>query len=336
MVRGRGIYGEPVVLRPGDVFASFVVRARLGHGGSSEVYLAEELDGSRRVSLKILGPEDSGSATARAHFVHEFDILSALRHPDIVRMYRHGEADGRLWSAHEYIVGTTAAALVRMTPRRGDVPRTLDVLGHIAAGLDFAHANGVVHLDIKPANILVGAGTPVAVKISDFDQARWLHRPEPALAVDGLVVVSVPYAAPELLRAGAVCPATDQYSLACSAVELLTGTTPFRGTTLMATAQAQLHAPPPEISRRRRWIPAEVDAVLCRSLAKDPDARYDTCGDLVRGLTAAFGRIESDPAVHRLSGRINHLLRTRRREDTSSIAERPARYTTIAGQRFRR
>ncbi|MEV5649449.1 serine/threonine-protein kinase [Nocardia sp. NPDC052254] len=321
-----------MVLRPGDTFANFVVRARLGHGGSSEVYLAEELDGARPVSLKILGPQDSRSATARAHFVHEFELLSALRHPDIVRMYRHGEADGRLWSAHEYIAGTTAAALVRMTPRRSDLPRTLDVLGHIAAGLDFAHANGVVHLDIKPANILVGAGTPAVVKISDFDQARWLHRPEPALAVDGIIVVSVPYAAPELLRASDVCPATDQYALACSAVELLTGTTPFRGTTLMATAQAQLHAPPPTISGRRRWIPAEVDAVLGRALAKDPGARYDTCGDLVRRLTEAFGRIESDPALHRLSGRINHLLRSRG-EDTVSIAEQRARSTTIAGRR---
>ncbi|WP_051162119.1 serine/threonine-protein kinase [Nocardia brevicatena] len=281
-----------MALEPGEQFAGFVVRARLGHGGSSEVYLAEDPQRSLPVSLKILGPVDSRSPEARARFMHEFDILSALRHPAIVRMYAHGETDGRLWSAREYVAGTTGSMVVRMPWQRPDLRRALHMLTQVAAGLDFAHANGVVHLDIKPANVLVGADEPATVKISDFDQARWLHRPEPPLATNGFIVVSVPYAAPELLRADTVSPATDQYALACSAIELLTGRPPFPRANLMATAQAHLHDRPPEISERQHWIPSEVDEILHRSLAKDPHTRYDSCAEPIRLLVEALHDID--------------------------------------------
>ncbi|MBF6189693.1 serine/threonine-protein kinase [Nocardia sp. CDC186] len=284
-----------MLLEPGDQFAGFVVRAPLGHGGSSQVYLAEDPEWSRPVSLKILGPEDSRSPEARARFVHEFDILSALRHPDIVRMYTHGETDGRLWSAHEYVAGATGSTLVRSPRRYPDLRQVLHVLTHVAAGLDFAHANGVVHLDVKPANVLVGTDEPATVKISDFDSARWLDRPEPPLATEGFVVVSVPYAAPELLRADTVSPATDQYALACSAVELLTGHTPFARGNLMATAEAQLNEPPPTLSTRHRWIPPEVDAILHRALAKAPGERYDSCAEPVRLLTETLADVDPRP-----------------------------------------
>ncbi|WP_406276260.1 serine/threonine protein kinase [Nocardia sp. NBC_00881] len=271
------------------------MKARLGHGGSSEVYLAEDPERSRPVSLKILGPDDSRSPEARARFVHEFDILSALRHPNIVRMYTHGENDGRLWSAREYVAGATVSTLVRMPHQHPDLRQVLHVLTQVAAGLDFAHANGVVHLDVKPANVLMGADDPATVKISDFDQARWLQRPEPPLATNGFVVVSVPYAAPELLQAGTVSPATDQYALACSAIDLLTGRPPFFRADLMATAEAQLQDPPPKISERQHWIPPEVDAILHRSLAKDPSARYDSCTEPIRLLTEALHDIDPRP-----------------------------------------
>jgi serine/threonine-protein kinase len=297
-------------LAPGDQFAGFVVKARLGHGGSSAVYLAEDPEASRPVSLKILGPDDSRSPEARARFVHEFEILSALRHPNIVRMYRHGEADGKLWSAREYVRGATVAKLVRMPHQRPDLRRVLHVLANVAAGLDYAHAEGVVHLDVKPANVLFGAST---VKISDFDQGRWLHRPEPPLATNGFVVVSVPYAAPELLRADAISPATDQYALICSAIELLTGRPPFPRENLIATAQAQLREPPPEISERQPWIPPEVDPILHRSLDKDPGARYDSCSEPIHLLTEVLQHIDPRPlapALNRLKAALTrpHLL----------------------------
>ncbi|OQS16280.1 hypothetical protein B0T36_05810 [Nocardia donostiensis] len=290
-----------VALEPGEQFAGFIVRSRLGHGGSSEVYLAEDPQRPQLVALKILGPGDSRSPALRARFLHEFDILSALLHPNIVRMYQHGETDGRLWSAREYVAGATGASLVRVPQQHSELQRVLHVLTQIAAGLDFAHTNGVIHLDVKPANVLVGAGEPAAVKISDFDQARWLHRPEPPLATNGFVVVSVPYAAPELLQAATVSPATDQYALACSTVELLTGRPPFPRPNRMATARAQLHDPPPKISERRHWIPPEVDEILHRSLAKAPEDRYDSCTEPVRRLTEALHDIDPRPRTPVLS-----------------------------------
>ncbi|WP_228002994.1 serine/threonine-protein kinase [Nocardia australiensis] len=293
-----------MLLEPDDQFAGFVVQARLGYGGSSDVYLAEDPERSQPVALKILGPEDSRSPEARARFLHEFDILSTLRHPNIVRIYTHGETDGRLWSAHEYVAGASGSTLVRMPHRRPDLRRVLQVLADVAAGLDFVHANDVVHLDVKPANLLVGSDEPATVKVSDFDQARWLHRPEPPLATNGFVVVSVPYAAPELLRAGTVSPATDQYALACSTIELLTGRTPFPRANLMAIAEAHLYEPPPEISTRQHWIPPEADAILRRSLAKDPDARYASCTEPIRLLTEVLHDIDTRrraPLLSRLS-----------------------------------
>lgn len=310
-------YGEAVALESGEQFAGFVVRARLGHGGSSEVYLAEDPARSRPVSLKILGPDDSRSAVARARFVHEFEILSALRHPDIVRMYAHGECDGRLWSAREYVAGTTGAALVRMPHQHPNLPRVLHMLTHMAAGLDFAHANHVLHLDVKPANVLLGVDDPATVKISDFDQARWLNRPEPPLATDGFIVASVPYAAPELLRAGTVSPATDQYSLACAAVELLTGLPPFPHPNLMATAEAHLHDAPPGISERHHWIPREVDAILHRSLAKKPGTRYDSCSEPIRLLTEALRDVDPRPFAPLLNRAKSIFGRSPRRQARS-------------------
>jgi serine/threonine-protein kinase len=227
-------------------------------------------------------------------------------------MYTHGETGGRLWSAHEYVAGATGAKLVRMPHQRPDLRRVLHVLAHVAAGLDFAHTNKVIHLDVKPANVLVGADEPAAVKISDFDQARWLHRPEPPLATNGFVVISVPYAAPELLKAGAVSPATDQYALACSAIELLTGRPPFPGPNPMATAQSHLHDPPPDISARNRWIPPEVDVILHRSLAKDPDARYTSCTEPIRLLTEAFHDNAPRPLTPILTRLHAAFTRTRR------------------------
>ncbi|WP_433761590.1 serine/threonine-protein kinase [Nocardia sp. CA-135398] len=304
-----------MVLEPNDRFAGFVVQARLGHGGSSDVYLAEDLERSRPVSLKILGPEDSRSPEARARFVHEFDILSVLRHPNIVRMYTHGETDGRLWSAHEYVAGATGSTLVPMPHRHPDLRRVLHVLGRVAAGLDFVHANDIVHLDVKPANVLVGVDDPATVKLSDFDQARWLHRPEPPLAAHGFVVVSVPYAAPELLQAGTVCAATDQYALMSTAIELLTGRPPFPRGNLMATAQAHLHDPLPDISARRHWIPPEVDPIVHRSLAKDPSARYTTCTEPISLLSEALQTADTrprSPFLNRLNAAFTRspLLRT--------------------------
>ena len=291
------------LLAPGERFAGYVVRGVLGAGGSSEVYLADDPRESRPVSLKVLELAESRIPAVRAGFLHEFDILSAVRHPTIVRMYAHGEYGGRLWSAHEYVDGDTAAILTPAPHHNPDLSRVLAVLTDIAEGLDHIHGCGIVHLDVKPANFLVPRTGPVTAKLSDFGTARWLDRPEPPLVVDGRVVGSLPYAAPELVRGQRVSAATDQYALACSAVELLTGRPPFPEPNPTMVADAQAHKPPPDVSGRRHWIPHAVDAVLDRALAKDPAARYDSCKEPIRLIARALHDIRP-VAEHRTHFRL--------------------------------
>lgn len=308
-------YGDFVTLRAGENYAGYTVRKQLGHGGSSEVYLAGDRRTSRWVSLKILGAADSQNPTDRAKFLHEFEILTALDHPNIVKMDAHGEIDGRLWSAHEYVPGTNASALIPMPRRKSALRRVLDILAKMSAGLDYAHGVGVVHLDVKPANVLFDPSNPATVKLSDFDQARWLDKPEPPLATDGHVTVSVPYAAPELLRAQQVCPATDQYALACTAVEFLTGRTPYLASGLMAIAQAKLHDPPPALAPRARWLPAAIDPILHKALARNPSHRYQSCTEFTNCLLAVLATADPNP----LASLRRHRTPAPSRETVSSV-----------------
>ena len=299
-----------VLFSAGDRFAGFVIRMPLGLGGSSEVYLAD--DGQGPVALKIMNTAASRSSAARARFVHEFEIAVKLHHPNIVQMFAHGEFDGRLWSSHEYIDGTAA---------RGPAPRTdpdpalaVAILTAIAHALDYSHVRGVLHLDVKPANMLLsriepetaaearalaesGAFAPdpdtvARVKLSDFGTARRIDGSGPRLTPEGYVVGSLPYAAPELLCGGTLLPATDQYALACSAAELLTGQPPFPLTNPFRLADAHMHAAPPDISRRRRWIPTAVGSILRKCLAKDPARRYGNCAEPIRMIARALRDID--------------------------------------------
>ncbi|EFV12679.2 hypothetical protein HMPREF9336_02474 [Segniliparus rugosus ATCC BAA-974] len=202
-----------------------------------------------------------------------------LEHPNILAPTELGEAGGTLWLSFPVVAQHSASALV---PRRGAVPelgKVETVLREAASALDYAHAHQVVHLDVKPANVLIAAGPERRAYLSDFGSAEEIR--------DGAEhanrLASLPYAAPELLAArrgdyGQVGPATDQYALAASAMELLTGKPPFPKGTTWAVAGAQLKSPPPSARSRARWLPPAVDSVLYKALAKAPGARYPSCG----------------------------------------------------------
>ncbi|WP_216898037.1 serine/threonine-protein kinase [Nocardia alni] len=291
-----------MLFRPGDLYAGFTIGSLLGIGGSSEVYLAD--DGKGPLALKIMNTESSRSELARLRFIHEFEIAVKLSHPNIVQMFAHGECDGRLWSSHEYIDGAEAKGPLRNT--EPDPTLAVAILTGIAHALDYAHIQRVVHLDVKPANMLISRSAPetdevpeagphdpdpklvARVKLSDFGTARPLDGVGPKLVRDGFVVGSLPYAAPELLRGQPVRPATDQYALACAAAELLTGEVPFPITNRLKLAEAQVHAAPPDISRRRAWIPSAVGSILRKCLAKDPHARYSSCAEPIRMIARAL------------------------------------------------
>jgi serine/threonine-protein kinase len=269
----------------------------LGSGGSATVYLARQLSaGGRPVALKVLSAGHRTN-TRLEQMNREFDFARRLRHPHIVEVYERGPD----WLTMQYVDGGNASSLHSLDLR-------LQALAQAAEALDFTHRQGIVHCDIKPANLLVyknfseggavlidfGVSHSVAEDMSarlsrdatqrlSLDPAKRIthHQQDSATRVQA----SLPYAAPELLTGRAPCAATDEYALACSAVELITGTLPFVTTTAAALIDAHLHRPPPRMARDISWLPHAFDSIVAKAMAKDPDARYQTCSELIMLLT---------------------------------------------------
>ncbi len=261
---------------PGDWFEGYVVDAVLGHGGYATVYRAHDAaDPDRVVALKVLDDHHRQPAQM-ARLQREFDFANRLDHPHIIKVYERGSG----WLAMELIDGGTVAKLQAMSDR-------LAALAQIADALDYAHRRGIVHCDVKPSNILVSL--PFSVRgavLIDFGVAHAVaedvgHRPTH-------IEASLPYSAPELLRGHAPSAATDEYALACTAFELITGSPPFTATTSMALVDEQLHAPPPKVSRKIDWLPHAFDSIMAKALAKSPDNRYESCSEFVSLIARAL------------------------------------------------
>lgn len=285
-----------MVPRPGEDFNGYGVDKMLGHGGSSSVWLAHRNSADHpMVALKVLSPAhrtDEGLDRMN----REFDFARRLAHPHIVEAFDRG-AD---WLTMQYIDGGSVDTLHSLELR-------LRALAQIADALDFAHRNGIVHCDVKPANILVhrhfeeggavlidfgvahSVAEDMALRLSrdathrlSLDPARRISRQQHERPVS--VQASLPYAAPELLSGRAPSAATDEYALACTAVELITGAVPFVEPTAEALIDAHLYRPPPRISRAISWLPHAFDSILARAMAKDPDLRYESCAELIRAI----------------------------------------------------
>ncbi len=263
---------------PGQSFAGYVVEHELGRGGEAAVYLARNGDRMPAlVALKVLDSEHR-SPVSTARLAREYRIADRLRHRHIVAVYDHG----RHWMTMQYVDGGNATRLRSLDTK-------LAALGQIAAALDHAHHDGIVHSDVKPANILVHQDfSEHGAVLIDFGVAHVLaedvwHRPAQVLA-------SLPYAAPELLQGRLPQAATDEYALACTALELLTGAPPFACDNPLALVDAHVHLPPPEVSRQVPWLSKSFDMVLARAIAKDPDRRYPSCAELVGHLAEAVRR----------------------------------------------
>jgi serine/threonine-protein kinase len=278
-----------VLLVPGDQIDGYIVRAHLGSGGSSEVYKVFNPDVDRVEALKILDADATNVDAARSRFQREFEIARSLDHPNIVQVYRNGEVGRQvlgpnqirstLWMTMQYVEGTSAQALIPHDHDQPHLPVILQVVRQIAGGLDYAHRMDVLHRDVKPSNVLIGHHTEIAAVLTDFGIARFLDDTRP-VAQNGRVLGSLPYAAPEMLQGQQLSAATDEYSFACSVVELLTGRPPYPMSTSFAIVHAHIASEPPTLSSRRSWIPTSVDAIVARALAKDPDSRYRSCTEL--------------------------------------------------------
>ncbi|MEV6061696.1 serine/threonine-protein kinase [Nocardia asteroides] len=283
-------------LSPGSLFAGYRIERMLGAGGMGAVYVAAHPRLPRRDAIKVL-PENAGAGDEfRARFLREAELTARLDHPNIVSVYDRGVEDGRLWIAMEFVDGTDVAALLR---REAPIPpqRAVHIVTETARGLDEAHRNGLLHRDVKPANILLEPTDdgPDRVLVADFGIAR-AAGDGTALTAVGTVVATLAYAAPELLTEQRVDHRADVYALGCTLFELLTGTKPFPRDSVVAVMQAHLMAAPPRATALRPELPPAIDAVLARALAKNPDERYPSCGALAAAAAAAFG-IAAEPTV---------------------------------------
>ncbi|EGD56228.1 serine/threonine protein kinase-like protein [Gordonia neofelifaecis NRRL B-59395] len=253
-----------------------------------EVYLAAHPRLPRQDALKVLPAELTGDPTYRARFTREADLASQLDHPSIVSVYDRGEFRGQLWIAMKYIPGSDVDRLLQ-TAHVLDVDTACEVVGAVADALDYAHSRGMLHRDVKPANILVDESTPSRRKVylTDFGIAR-ATTSDTALTAANLTVGSIQYSSPEQLRGGELDGRTDQYALACTAFRLLTGRAPFPLATPTAIINAHLTAPAPSATAVLPTLAPAVDIVLARAMDKDPGQRYGSCREFAADLDGAL------------------------------------------------
>jgi hypothetical protein len=277
-----------VSIGPGTKLGQYEVQDYVGQGAMGVVYRAYHSQLERTGAVKVMQAMTPDADTV-ARFRHEAQAIARLRHPNIVDVYDFGEFGGTPYMIVEYIPGGSLAG--RMAEGTLDRATALKYLRGIAAGLDYAHARGVVHRDVKPANVLLSADdTPV---LADFGLAK-LMQGSSLKSMTGVTTGTPAYMAPEQVTGSRVGPAADRYSLATIAYEMLTGVIPFDGEGLMELLYAQVHRYPSPPSSRDGSLGPRVDAVVMRGLAKDPADRWDSATAFVDALAAALG---PDPSV---------------------------------------
>lgn len=279
----------------GAEFAGYRIERLLGSGAMGEVYLARHPRLPRRDALKVLPADLTTDSEFRRRFQLEADLAATLFHPNIVGVHDRGEFDGQLWIAMDYVDGTDAA---RFLPDRypDGMPEAeaLTIVGAIAEALDHAHQRGLLHRDVKPANILIAepeAGSQ-RILLADFGIVRQLGVTS-GLTATNFTVGTLAYAAPEQLRGEDLDGRADQYALAATAFHLLTGAPPFGDDNPVTVISRHLTAVPPRLSERRPEL-AHLDAVLATGLAKEPAERFGGCRDFARALG---GAAVQEPAV---------------------------------------
>jgi serine/threonine-protein kinase len=265
------------------MLGDYRIEGIVGVGRMGVVYLAIDRITGRACALKVLREEVAIDPVYRERFRREGEMLAALNHAHIIPIYGMGEVDGELYIASR-LVSSTLRSTINDGPLTVDL--AMNIIACVASALDAAHAIGVVHRDVKPANVLMDPGPEVF--LGDFGLAR---DPEgAALTVPGQVLGTIDYMAPELLDGERVGSATDVYGLACLAIETLTGTVPYLRDTDAATMYAHIVEPPPSVRERRPELPRALDEVLAIGMAKDPDDRQASAGSLVVDMLGALGR----------------------------------------------
>jgi serine/threonine-protein kinase len=277
-------------LAPGATFAGYTIIRMLGTGGAGEVYLAQHAGLPRHDALKVLPLAMTADREFRARFKRETAIATSLYHPHVLQVHDRGEFEGQLWIAMDYVDGTNAAQLMRERfPAGMPAGEALAIVTVIAEALDYAQQRGLLHRDVKPANVFLtnpGDGEQ-RILLADFGIARPLDEASRRTAAN-LTTATVAYAAPEQLTGARIDRRVDQYGLAATAFDLLTGAPPYEGSNPDTVISQHLSADPPKLSDRHPEL-ARLDGIMCRALAKNPAHRFDRCGQFADALNNAVG-----------------------------------------------
>ncbi|MEV7930216.1 serine/threonine-protein kinase [Kitasatospora sp. NPDC088779] len=285
----------------GRRIAGYQLEREIGRGGMAVVYRAKDLRLGRTVAVKLLAPELARNEVFRQRFMHESEAAAAIDHPHIIPVFEAGEHDGILFIAMRYVEGGDLRGLMN---RGGpfSAERTARLALQIASALDAAHDHDLVHRDVKPGNVLVAAGTdsehPEHLYLADFGLTK------KSLSLSGLtsvgqIVGTLDYAAPEQISGRPLDGRCDQYGLGCVVFEMLAGSPPFRRESDVALLWAHLNDPPPTLRDHRPDLPAAVEAVVARALAKAPQDRYASCLQFVAELRAATAVVPGHGAAPR-------------------------------------
>jgi eukaryotic-like serine/threonine-protein kinase len=259
----------------------------VGSGGMSSVYRAHDRLLERHVALKVMHDQYTGDDDYVERFRREARAVAQLSHPNIVTVIDRGEQDGRQFIVFEYVDGENLKARLE---REGPLPEreAIELALQVATALSFAHAEGLVHRDVKPQNVLLNEDGQA--KVTDFGIARSVD--VQGLTQTGTVMGTSDYIAPEQARGARVDAHTDLYSLGVVLYELLTGEVPFPGDNFVAVAMRHINEPPPSVRERRPDVSPRLDALLQRAMAKDPGDRFDSMGALVDELRASLAELD--------------------------------------------
>src|SRR3984957_14286181 len=294
---------------PGSRLGGYRLEEQVGAGGMAVVFRAHDERLDRLVALKIMTPAMGSDDMFRQRFIRESRAAAAVEDPHIIPVYEAGEVGHVLFIAMRLVRGGDVRSLLR---REGPLSpdRVASIISPVASALDAAHAAGLVHRDVKPANILLDRrpGRPDHVYLSDFGLSKSAEV-SLGLTAAGQFLGTPDYTAPEQIEGLPVDGRTDQYALACAVFELLTGQAPFHRSESFAAIWAHLHKPPPSLTERRPELPPAANAVMARALAKAQVDRYPTCWDFAEALRDALDLepyrhgSSSDPGLSRTGPR---------------------------------
>ena len=272
----------------GATIGDYRLEERIGRGGMGVVFRATQLSLGRQVALKLVAPELAEDPEFRERFKREARLAAGIDHPNVVPVHQAEEQDGHLYIAMRYVPGTDLHALL-IARGRLEPADAVRILEQVASALDAAHEQGLVHRDVKPANVLLsGKAGKEHVYLTDFGVTKHIASAA-GMTRTGAFVGTLDYVSPEQVQGAAVDGRADVYALGCLLYELLTGVVPFQRDSDAAKLFAHMSDPPPRPSERIALVDAALDAVVVQAMDKDPGERYPTAGEMAAAARAAVG-----------------------------------------------